>query len=163
MLVLAGVLINNGSLNLAGALILAVAGFNLGATAAYYIGKTAGEPFFSKFEKVFSISHQKLDMARTWIEQSAAAFIILGRFVPMASNLTPYIAGMSGLSPARFLLFNSIFAVCWSSFNIALGYYFSRSWMEVMKFTETRLPYIAGAVLVLYIVLALLVRKKMRL
>ncbi len=160
MLVLAGVLISNGCLNYAGALALSVVGFNLGATAAYFIGRTVGEPFFSRFEKLFRIDGQKLDRARDWLEQSAAAFILVGRFVPMASNLTPYLAGMSRLSPARFLFYNSIFAVIWANFNLALGYYFSRSWQLVMRFTETHLPYIAGAALALYLAAALLIRRK---
>lgn len=161
MLVLAGVLISNGSLNFAGTLVLAVAGFNLGATAAYFVGRTVGEPFFCRFERVFKINHQKVDRARDWMEQSAAAFIILGRFVPMASNLTPYLAGMSRLSPARFLIYNSIFAVGWASFNMALGYYFSRSWQVVMRYTETHLPYIAGAALLVYVAAALVIKKKL--
>lgn len=161
MLVLAGVLISNGSLSFAGALILAVAGFNLGATAAYFVGRTVGEPFFCRFERIFKVDHGKVDRARAWMEQSAAAFIILGRFVPMASNLTPYLAGMSRLSPVRFLIYNSIFAVGWASFNMAIGYYFSRSWHVVMRYTETHLPYIAGAALVVYIAAALLIKKKL--
>ncbi|MFZ5632519.1 MAG: DedA family protein [Bacillota bacterium] len=161
MLVLAGVLINDGRLNYQGTLILAVTGFNVGATAAYFIGRTVGEPFFSKFERVFKVNHDKLEKARSWMEQSASAFIIFGRFVPMASNLTPYLAGMSRLSPGRFLLYNSIFALVWASFNIAIGYYFSRSWQAVMKFTGAHLPYIAGAALVIYMAALILIKRKL--
>lgn len=163
MLVLAGVLINRGSLDYTGAVVLAVAGFNLGATAAYFIGRTVGEPFFDRFGRAFKIERQKLDRARTWMEQSAAAFILLGRFVPMASNLTPYLAGMSRLNPARFLFYNVIFAIVWANFNIALGYYFSKSLGKVMRYTETHLPYIAGAALAVYLAAALILRKKYKL
>ncbi len=160
MMVLAGVLISNGSLDYAGVLLMAVAGFNLGATAAYFIGRTVGEPFFFRFEKFFKIDHGKLEKAREWMEQSAAAFIILGRFVPMASNLTPYLAGMSRLSPGRFLTYNSVFALGWATFNTAAGYYFSKSWQVVIRYTEAHLPYIAGSALLLYIAAVLLIRKK---
>lgn len=160
MLVLAGVLISSGRMNYAGALVLAVIGFNLGATAAYFIGKTAGEPFFKRFERFFRVDRQKLDQAREWLKRSAAAFILLGRFVPMASNLTPYLAGMSRLSTVRFLFYNSIFAVAWANFNIALGYFFSHSWQAVISLTERHLPYIAGGALLVYLAGALLIRKK---
>lgn len=160
MLVLAGVLISEGSLNYKGTVVLAVIGFNLGATAAYYIGRTVGEPFFNRFQRLFRIDPGKLEKARIWMGQSAAAFIIFGRFVPMASNLTPYLAGMSRLSPGRFLLYNSVFAVVWATFNIAVGYYFSRSWQQVMTFTGTHLPYIAAAALAVYIIILVLVKRK---
>ncbi|MCL6611373.1 MAG: DedA family protein [Peptococcaceae bacterium] len=160
MLVLAGVLVSKGSLNYLGAMALAVTGFNLGAAAAYFVGNRLGEPLFDRFEKAFKIDRRKLDMARAWMERSAAAFIVLGRFVPMASNLTPYLAGMSRLHPARFLLYNSIFAVSWANFNLALGYYFSRNWQAVAGFAGKHLPYIAGAALAVYLVAALLLKRK---
>ncbi|MFZ5648610.1 MAG: DedA family protein [Bacillota bacterium] len=160
MLVLAGVLISEGRLNYTSALTMAVIGFNIGATTAYAIGRIMGEPFFARFEKLFKIDHNKLERARAWMEHSAAAFIMLGRFVPMASNLTPYLAGMSRLGPARFLLYNTIFAMGWSFLNITVGYYFSKSWHVFMTFTQNRLPYIAGAALVIYIGAALFIRKK---
>ncbi|MHB8918728.1 MAG: DedA family protein [Desulfocucumaceae bacterium] len=160
MLVLAGVLISNGSLSYPGALALAVAGFNLGATAAYYVGRTVGEPFFVRFEKWFKVDPCKIERARSWMEQSSAAFIMLGRFVPMASNLTPYLAGMSRLGPVRFLIYNTIFALAWANFNLALGYYFSRTWHSVMRYTESHLPYIAGAALVFYLAVAMIIRRK---
>ncbi|MFZ5650488.1 MAG: DedA family protein [Bacillota bacterium] len=160
MLVLAGVLISEGRLDYISALIMAAIGFNIGAAAAYSIGRVVGEPFFVKFEKFFKIDHGKLEKARAWMEQSAAAFIMLGRFVPMAGNITPYLAGMSRLEPARFFLYNTVFALGWSLLNISVGYYFSKSWHIFMSFTENSLPYIAGAALIVYITAALVIRKK---
>lgn len=162
MLVLAGVLISEGRLSYSSALAMAVIGFNAGAAAAYSIGRVMGEPFFVKFEKLFKIDHGKLERARDWMERSAAAFIILGRFVPMASNLTPYLAGMSRLGPARFFLYNTIFAAGWSFLNLSVGYYFSKSWNIFMDFTQSRLPYIASAALLVYVVAALLIRRKIK-
>ncbi len=163
MLVLAGVLINRGSMDYPGAVLLAVAGFNLGATAAYYVGRMAGDPLFGRLERFFKIDRQKIDRAREWMDRSAAAFILIGRFVPMASNLTPYLAGMSRLHPARFLFYNVIFAIAWANFNIALGFYFSKSLRTVLRYTEAHLPFIAGAALVLYLAAALIVRRRYKL
>lgn len=162
MLVLAGVLISEGRLDYISALIMAAVGFNVGATAAYSIGRVVGNPFFVKFEKIFKIDHGRLEKARAWMKHSAAAFIMLGRFIPMAGNLTPYLAGMSRLGPARFFLYNTIFALCWSFLNISVGYYFSKSWHIFMSFTGSRLPYIAGAALLVYAVAALLIRRKIK-
>jgi len=123
MLVLAGVLVGEGKINFIAALIMAVTGFNLGAITAYIIGRTVGEPFFQRFEKLFKVNHNKLEKARELMKNSAATFMILGRFVPMASNLTPYLAGISKLGPVRFLIYSNVFAILWSALYIAFGYF----------------------------------------
>lgn len=160
MLILAGILVNDGRISLAAALLMAVAGLNTGATAAYFIGRIIGEPFLYRFEKLFRLDHRKLEKAREWLEHSSAAFILVGRFVPTVGNITPYLAGMSRLSPARFILYNSIFAVGWSLFNLGLGYYFSRTWHVVWKYAEAYLPYLAAALIIIYIGVGALIRKK---
>ena len=160
MLILAGILINDGRIGLAPVFLIAVAGLNTGAVAAYYIGRIIGEPFLYKFEKIFRLDHRKLEKAREWVEHSSAVFILVGRFVPTAGNLTPYLAGISRLSPARFILYNSIFAVGWSLFNIGLGYYFSRTWQVIWKQAAGYIPYLAAALIIIYVVAAALIRKK---
>ena len=160
MLVLAGILVNEGKINFAFALILAVAGLNIGATAAYFIGRNIGEPFLYRFQRLFSIDQNKLDRARTWIDQSSAAFILVGRFVPMAGNMTPYLAGISRLGTVRFIIYNTIFALTWSLFNMGIGYYFSHTWRSFARFTETKLPYLAIGALLAYLAVAAAIRKK---
>lgn len=96
MIVLAGFLVNQGRLDFYGVLVAAVLGFNLGATVAYFIGRYVGEPFFVRYGRYLRVTPKRFEKAQTWLSRSVPAFIILGRFVPMVSNLTPYIAGMSG-------------------------------------------------------------------
>ncbi|MFZ5642146.1 MAG: DedA family protein [Bacillota bacterium] len=160
MMVLAGILINEGRIDFGATLFLAVIGLNSGATAAYYIGKFVGEPFLYRFERLFKVKHEKIFGARAWLEQSSSAFVLFGRFVPMAGNLTPYLAGISGLRIFRFIFYNSIFALGWSLFNIGLGYYFSQTWRSIMDFTETRLPYLAVVAIFIYLLAAVFIRKK---
>lgn len=152
MVVLAGFLVDQGRLNFYLALLAAVAGFNLGALAAYLIGRQVGEPFFKRYGRYLRITPQKFDRAQSWMTRSAAAFIIVGRFVPMISNLTPYMAGVSKLSPARFLFYNSIFALTWASFNLAVGIIFGQNWETFSRFTRTWLPLGAALLLLLYLV-----------
>lgn len=160
MLVFAGVLINKGQLGYIGALILAVVGFNLGASIAYYIGRAVGEPFFDKFQKFFKIAPDKLERSQDWIKRSSAAFILLGRFVPMASNITPYLAGISGLRITKFLFYNVLFALLWSNIYLAIGYFFSQSFQLVMEHIQKYLPYIAGGVIIIYLAAAYILKKK---
>lgn len=160
LLILAGILVYEGKISFIAAFLMAVIGFNTGALAAYYIGRIIGEPFLRRFEKIFHLDQRKLNNAREWLGRSAAAFILLGRFVPTVGNITPYLAGISRLSAARFILYSSIFSVAWTLFNLGLGYYFSRTWQGVWKYAETYLPYLSVLLILLYIGAATLLKKR---
>lgn len=162
MVVFAGILVNRGELDFVGSLVSAVAGFNVGAFAAYLLGRRVGEPFLYTMGKYLKITPEKLEKARRWMEQSSAAFIIFGRFVPMVSNLTPYMAGISRLEPGRFFLYNTIFATMWASFNLAVGIFFSRNWQTFLEYTQSRLPFLAAAGILLYIAIGLILRRRIR-
>jgi len=151
MVVLAGFLVNQDRLNFYHALLAATLGFNLGATSAYFIGRFVGEPFFKRYGHYLRLTPQRFARAQSWLARSAAAFIIVGRFVPMISNLTPYMAGVSRLSPVKFLIYNTIFAFTWSSFNLAVGIFFGYNWPAVLRFTGTKLPVIMLILLGLYL------------
>jgi membrane protein DedA with SNARE-associated domain len=160
MLILAGILVYEGKIGFFAAFLTAVAGLNAGAIAAYFIGRGIGEPFLYRFEKLFRLERRKLDRAREWLTHSAAAFVLLGRFVPTVGNVTPYLAGISRLSPTRFIFYNCIFSVGWSLFNMGLGYYFSRTWQVVWRYVETYLPYLAAGLILVYLGVAALIKRK---
>ncbi len=160
MIIFAGMLVNNGEMGFAWSLILAVGGFSLGAGAAFFLGKYIGEPVFDKAGKYLKITPAGLDRARSWMRHSAAAFIIFGRFVPMVSNLTPYVAGMSKLRTERFFLYNTIFAVSWASFYLIVGMFFSHYLPALLDFTGSRLPFLAAGAVLLYITAGYIIRRK---
>ncbi len=163
MVIFAGILVNGGKLEFLPALVAAVGGFNLGAAAAYFLGRYVGEPLFDGLGRYLNITPARLESARNWMENSAAAFIIFGRFVPMVSNFTPYMAGMSRLRADRFFLYNSIFATAWAGFYLLVGMFFSRNMRALLDFTESRLPLLAAAAIIIYIVVFYFIKKKIRL
>ncbi|SHF42916.1 membrane protein DedA, SNARE-associated domain [Desulfofundulus australicus DSM 11792] len=156
MTLLAGILVNQGKLDLFHIMAAAVLGFNVGATVAYTIGRCIGEPFFLRYGKYLLVTPDKFDQARSWVYRSAPAFIIFGRFVPMISNLTPYLAGISRLPFLQFLIYNFLFALSWVSINLGIGIFFGHHWESIFSLIQSRLPLLAAGVLVvclLYIVI----------
>lgn len=152
MVVLAGFLINQGKFNFWTIFLVTVLGFNTGAVIAFFIGRQVGEPFLARFGRLLRITPQRLKKAREWLGQSAAAFIIFGRFVPMISNLTPYIAGLSGLSVWKFAFYNLIFTLIWTSLNLSLGILFRQSWGYLLRITNSWMPLVSGGFLLLFLV-----------
>jgi len=152
MVILAGFLVNQGRFALFPVFAATFLGFNLGAAAAFFIGRHVGEPFLIRFSKYLRVTPARIEQAREWLAQSAAAFIIFGRFVPMISNLTPYIAGLSGLPVIKFLGYNLIFTFFWTSINLSLGFLFGHSWGYILRLTHSWLPLFGGGLLAAFLV-----------
>lgn len=153
MVILAGFLVNQGRLDFLQALFVTLLGFNMGATIAYMIGKRVGEPFLFRFSKYLRVTPRRIKRAQDWLEHSSAAFIIFGRFVPMISNLTPYIVGISGLGVIKFISLNFVFALIWSLLNLGVGMFFSHNWSYLLRFMHFWLPLLAGGLLILCLLL----------
>ncbi len=153
MIMFSGFLINQNRLNFYTVFLVAVLGFNIGATMAFYVGRYMGDSVLHRYGKYLRISTNKWEKARSWMEQSAAVFIIIGRFVPMISNLTPYMAGASGLKPARFLLYNVIFTVIWVSFNISVGILFGHKWPVIASYLKDQVSLAALVLLLAYVII----------
>jgi membrane protein DedA with SNARE-associated domain len=153
MVILAGVLAGQGKIGLGPVIGATVLGFSLGASTAFYLGKNVGEPLMERYGSYLHITPDSFCQAQRWLEQSSAAFILIGRFIPMVSNLTPYIAGMSHLTWHKFLFYNSIFVLLWSGFHISLGLFFGHNWQHLVAETQSKLLFIAPGLLILYMII----------
>ena len=150
MVILAGVLVHQGRLNFYHTFGIMLLGFNLGAFGAYMVGKHLGEPFLTRYGRYLLVTPKRLHKANSWMKESAPAFIIFGRFVPMVSNLTPYIAGLCRLSPVKFVFYSIIYALMWVSLNLAIGMVFSENWARITEITGWSLPVLGVVGLVIY-------------
>ncbi|MCD5407060.1 MAG: DedA family protein [Desulfotomaculum sp.] len=148
MVIMAGFLIQRGSLNFFDVILAVLIGHLLGTTIAYFIGRHWGQPFFKKYGRYLNITPKKFEKGQHWLEHSAAAFVIGGRFLPTIGNITPYIAGISKLKFMWFLIYSIIFLLLWGTFNITLGFVFSHSWQKASEFIGSK-GWIFGVVLML--------------
>jgi len=150
MVILAGFMVGQGRLNLYHALSAAVLGFILGSAAAFFLGRYVGEPFFKRCGKYLHISPHDFNQAQAKFEHSSAVFIILGRFIPGISNVSPYLAGISRLGFGRFILYNFIFALLWGGLFLGVGIFFGHRWSYVSGKLQVGLPVIAIILSVIY-------------
>ena len=159
MIMFSGFLINQNKLDFYPVFMLAVAGFNLGASIAFFIGRWLGDPLFDRYGKYLRVKNFSLCQARRQLEKSAPMFIIVGRFVPMVSNITPYLAGASGLRWLNFLFYNFVFTIIWVSINISIGMLFGHNWHLIAGYLSNKLPVAALVLLVIYLAIKLLISK----
>ncbi|OPZ75740.1 MAG: Inner membrane protein YabI [Firmicutes bacterium ADurb.Bin456] len=160
MVVLTGFLVNQGKLDFFSALTATLAGYTAGSFTAYLIGRNLGQPFFLWCGKYLRIAPGRLAQTQSWLDRSAPAFIILGRFLPGVSNLTPYMAGVSRIGVGYFLFYNMIFTLGWGFLYLLLGMFFGHNYRLISGYLNNGLPFMGLGLLGLY--LAYIYYKKYR-
>lgn len=127
VLVLGGFAAHRGFLELPWVIVSAFLGTLFGDQLYYYLGRIKGKPMLEKrphwqqkSERIFSL----LDRHQVWL--------ILGfRFLYGIRTITPFLIGVSRVSPLRFLILNIIGALVWAIVVGALGYLFGQA-LEVI-------------------------------
>ena len=152
MVVITGILVEQGRLNFSAVLLTTLAGYTAGSLTAYIIGRYLGQPFFIRCGKLLHVSPEHLTKAQTWLDHSAPAFIVFGRFLPGLSNLTPYMAGVSRIGAGFFLFYNSIFALGWGFLYMMVGMFFGHNYQLIASYLNSKLPLVGLGLLVLYFV-----------
>jgi len=151
MVILTGLLVNQGRLEFSSAMLVTVLGYTGGSLTAYLIGRYLGQPFFARIGAFLHISPARFKQAQSLLDRSAPAFIIFGRFLPGLSNLTPYMAGISRISLIYFLFYNSIFTLGWGFLYLLLGMFFGHNYQLIAPYINTKLPLVGLALLGSYL------------
>lgn len=122
LLFAAGALAGVGSLDplvLAGCLFVAA---TLGDTCNYYVGSRIGAAVYARDSRWIRRDH--LDRAREFFERHGGKSVLLARFAPFLRTFVPFVAGVSRMHYARFLMFNVLGALFWVGGFVGLGYFF---------------------------------------
>jgi len=123
ILVLGGFAANRGYLELPWVILCAFIGTLFGDQLYFYIGRTRGKSALekrphwkAKSEKIFRL----LDRHQAWV--------IFGfRFLYGLRTVTPFIIGVSKISPVRFLILNILGAAVWAVVIGTMAYLFGRT------------------------------------
>ena len=128
LVALAGFLSEQGEYNIITAWLISLLGYLLGSLSAFMIGRYLGEAFLERWRRYIRLTPERIDKALTLLQKSAPAYVIVGRFLPTIGNVTPYVAGMSRISIARFLIYDMIHAILWLSIFLGAGAALGSNW-----------------------------------
>ena len=120
ILIMAGFAAHQGHLALPGVIAAAFAGSLVGDQLAFFAGRRYGDRVRARFSGLRS----GIDRARALLDRRGTPLLIGFRFIYGIRIVTPLAAGMSGISPARFLLLNVLGAALWAVSVGAAGYAF---------------------------------------
>lgn len=149
LVALAGFLSRQGQFNIIMVWLVSLLGYLLGSISAFMLGRYIGESFIKKWGRYISLTPERIAKAQELLEKSAPAYIIGGRFVPTVGNITPYVAGISGISIVKFLIYDMVHAVLWLTAFLGAGAMLGSQWQMIVKHPWVKWGAIGGGLLLL--------------
>ncbi|MEO8306106.1 MAG: DedA family protein [Betaproteobacteria bacterium] len=123
ILFIAGTVIATADLNVHLLVVVLIAAAILGDTVNYAIGHYIGPRAFDRPDsRWFKQVH--LRRTQAFYDRYGGVTIIIGRFVPIIRTFAPFLAGVAGMTYARFLSYNVVGAVAWIASLVYAGYLF---------------------------------------
>ncbi len=143
-IVAAAVLASAGRLDLELVILAGAAGAVLGDSAAYWIGRAGSEPI-RRFVTRFA-GGDRLAAAERMVARRGPALVFVGRFLPglrIAINLS---AGAGQMRYPKFLLFDVLGAVVWSTQAALIGFFAGRAFADQIWVAFVVALVVAGAI-----------------
>ncbi len=122
LLFTAGLLANEGNLNLAVVLVGCFAAAVIGDQVGFTIGQKAGPRIFNRPDSRF-FKQEYVQRTEQFFERHGPKTIVIARFVPVVRTFAPVLAGVGSMSRRTFLTYNLIGAFLWV-FGVTLAGYF---------------------------------------
>jgi membrane protein DedA with SNARE-associated domain len=154
LMVIAGVLMSKGSLNIPFTILAAYAGSICGISLSYLLGRTAGHYLISKYGSWIGITEKQLVQVHNWFERFGKWTLLIGYFVPGLRHFTGFTSGMTVMDFKIFALFAYTGAVIWVTTFLSIGYFFGNYCFSMFEELDIG---IEGIVLFLLVIFALYV------
>jgi membrane protein DedA with SNARE-associated domain len=159
-MVIAGVLMQKGSLPIHSTVIAAFLGALSGITVSYFLGRTAGHYLIVKYGKWIGLTQERYQKTHEWFEKFGKWTLSFGYFIPCVRHLTGVAAGASDLGYRVFALYAYCGAAIWVATFLSLGYFFGRQGLALYAKLEIGSQVILlGAAILVFFVLFFFYRK----
>jgi membrane-associated protein len=122
LLFAAGALAATGALNVVLLFVLLAAAAIIGDTVNYWIGNRIGPRVFEQNSRF--LKREYLLRTQEFYEKHGGKTIFLARFVPIIRTFAPFVAGVGTMKYSRFIIYNVVGALVWTSLFIFAGFFF---------------------------------------
>jgi membrane-associated protein len=111
------------NLDLAAMMIVLSIAAIVGDALNYHVGRWLAPKIFKSPDSRW-LNKKQLERTHEFYEKHGGKTIIFARFLPFIRTYAPFVAGMSGMSYSKFVLFNIVGGVVWITSLLGLGYFF---------------------------------------
>lgn len=137
ILIAAGALAGVGQLNLLAVLALAVLAALIGDAVWFYVGRRRGLQVLGFLCRVSLEPDSCVGGAKGVFVRHGARSLLVAKFIPGFTTFAPPLAGATGMSAARFFVFDGLGSLVWAGTFALLGYVFSDQIERVFNYAET--------------------------
>lgn len=124
LMVIAGILMSKGSLNIVPTCVAAYCGSICGITMSYVLGRTLGYYLLHHYGGWIGITEERTQQAHAWFEHYGKWSLAIGYFIPGVRHFTGFSAGTTSLDLHQFALFAYGGAAIWVTTFLSIGYFF---------------------------------------
>lgn len=159
LMVMSGILMSKGKLNIPLTIFFCYAGTIAGITTSYFFGRTAGHYLINKYGRWVGITHARLEKAHVWFSKLGKWLLVVGYFIPGIRHFTGFSAGTTTMRYSQFALFAYSGAVMWVSVFLSLGYFLGNYCLECYEKLE-EIDLISIAVLIIAVALTIVIIRR---
>jgi membrane-associated protein len=109
----------------------------LGDNSNYWIGRFFGEKAFGKL-----MNQKHLDRTHEFYEKHGVLTLVIAQFVPIIRTFAPFVAGVGKMTYNRFVTFNLIGVLSWTTLFVWSGY-----WIGNLDFVHQNFHYVVLAII----------------
>jgi membrane protein DedA with SNARE-associated domain len=131
----AGYLASNGSLDFILVILSGVLGSILGASINYFIAYKYGISFFKKYGKYFLLSNKSLDKVESFFQRYGHISTFFGRLLPIIRQFISLPAGIAKMPVKKFIIFTAIGSSIWVFILVWLGFIFGKNYEMLYDLT----------------------------
>lgn len=147
LLVGAGMLIGTGHVGLMSAMAAAVLATVLADGIWYVAGQWRGRPVLNLLCRIALEPDACVRRTENFFRLHGPRSLVIAKFIPGLSTIAPPLAGIAGLGPAAFLLYDGVGTALWVGTGLGTGYAFGSSAPGIMTQATQMTPLLAlGAV-----------------
>src|SRR5215208_4409319 len=150
ILIVSGVLVQRGHLDLGDAIVFGILRAVLGDQIGYWVRREGGRPFVLRWGRYVFITPERLARTEAFFERHGGKAVFLARFFSGLRVFGALVAGISRMRWGTFILYNALGGAVWATAVVLVGYFLGSSLGLVQR-------WLGRATLVLVAMLALVV------
>ena len=135
ILLAAGVLVQQGSLDLREAIVFGILGAITGNQIGYWVGHKGGRPFVLKWGRYVKLTPERLERVERLFVRHGGKAVFAARFFSVSRVLAALVAGVSRMRWGTFLLYSILGGTVWATAVVLAGYFFGQSWTSAQHWS----------------------------
>jgi len=127
ILISAGILAQQGGLDLGDAIFFGILGAVVGDQIGYWAGREGGRPFVLRYGRYVLITPERLERAEAFFARHGGKAVFMARFFSGLRVFGALVAGMSRMRWGTFFFYNALGGATWATAAVLGGYFLGSS------------------------------------